>query len=100
MPSTRSPIVVLAGLVVVAAVPLVVMWAAVGGLELLGYLVGFAVYFLAVHVFVPARVYLDAVHRGRNGALTWTAVAFLLPLVGAALYVLVGRLTDRNAEAA
>jgi hypothetical protein len=91
MRTTRSPIVLLAGLVAAAFVPLVVMWAAVGGVEGAAYLVGFALYFLVVHVAIPGRVYVDARARGSTSAPAWTAFAFLVPLVGAAVYFLVGQ---------
>jgi hypothetical protein len=100
MPSTRSPILVLAGLLVVAFVPLLVMWVAVGGTELLGYFVGFALYFLVFHVALPVKVFVDARPYGRDRAMLWTAAAFFVPLVGAALYFLVGRPMHRDAEAA
>jgi hypothetical protein len=98
MPSTRSPILLLAGLIAVAFVPLLVMWVVVGGTELLGYFVGFAVYFLVFHVALPAKVFLDARPHGRDRALLWTALAFVVPLLGAALYFLVGRPTRRDPE--
>ncbi|MFC6826981.1 PLDc N-terminal domain-containing protein [Halopelagius fulvigenes] len=91
MATTRSPILILVGLVAAAFVPLAVMWAAVGGVEGVAYLLGFAVYFLVFHVALPGRVYFDARERGSNSVLAWTALAFFLPLVGAALYFLVGQ---------
>ncbi|SFR35131.1 Phospholipase_D-nuclease N-terminal [Halogeometricum rufum] len=93
--ATRSPLVILAGLVLVAFVPLAVMWVTVAGWGGLGYLLGFAVYFLVFHVLVPARVYVHARDRGSNSKLAWTALAFVLPILGAALYFLVGMAFDR-----
>jgi hypothetical protein len=98
MPSTRSPIVVLVGLLVVAFVPLLVMWAVIADVELLGYFLGFALYFVVFHVALPARVYLDAIPLGRDKALLWTALAFVVPLLGAALYFLLGRPPRAEAE--
>lgn len=91
MATTRSPILLLVGLVAAAFVPLAVMWAVVGGFELLGYLLGFAVYFLVFHVAVPGHVYFDSRARGSNSVLAWTVLSFLVPVVGAAVYFLVGR---------
>lgn len=99
MPSTRSPIVVLAGLLVVAFVPLLVMWVVIADAGLLGYFLGFALYFVVFHVALPARVYLDAVPLGREKALAWTALAFVVPLLGAMLYFLVGRPSRPEGEA-
>ena len=100
MPSTRSPIVVLAALLVVAFVPLLVMWVVIADAGLLGYFVGFALYFVVFHVALPARVYLDAVPLGREKALAWTVFAFVVPFLGAALYFLLGRPPRTEAETA
>jgi hypothetical protein len=89
MATTRSPVLILVGLVVAAFVPLAIMWAVVGGFELLGYLVAFAFYFLVFHVAVPAWVYGDATARGSDSVIAWTVFAFLVPLVGVAVYALV-----------
>jgi hypothetical protein len=93
--ATRSPLFVLAALVLAAFVPLAVMWVTVAGWDGLGYLLGFAVYFLVFHVLVPARVYVHARDRGSDSKLAWTALAFVLPVLGAALYFLVGMAFDR-----
>lgn len=95
MATTRSPLFVLAGLVLVAFVPLLVMWVSVAGWEGIGYLLGFAVYFLVFHVVVPAAVYVHARDNGSNAKLAWTALAFVLPILGAAIYFLVGMAFDR-----
>lgn len=91
MATTRSPVLILGILVVAAFVPLAVMWASVAGLRGLGYLLAFAVYFVVFHLLVPARVYVHARDRGSDSRLAWTALAFVLPVVGAAVYFLVGR---------
>ncbi|SFF78373.1 Phospholipase_D-nuclease N-terminal [Halopelagius inordinatus] len=91
MATTRSPILILVGLVAAAFVPLAAMWAVVGDVELLAYFLGFAVYFLVFHVAVPGHVYFDSRARGSNSVLAWTALSFLLPVVGAAVYFLVGQ---------
>ena len=93
--ATRSPLSVLALLVLAAFVPLVVMWVSVSGWSGLGYLIGFALYFVVFHVLVPAHVYFHARERGSDSVLAWTALAFFVPLVGAAVYFLVGMAFDR-----
>ena len=93
--ATRSPLSLLAALVVAAFVPLVVMWVAVSGWGEIGYLLGFALFFVVFQVLVPARVYLHARANGSNAVLAWTGLAFVLPVVGAVLYFLVGMAFDR-----
>lgn len=95
MATTRSPVIVLGVLVLAAFVPLAVMWVSVAGLRGLGYLLAFAVYFVAFHVLLPARVYVHARNRGSDSRLAWTALAFVLPAVGAAIYFLVGMAFER-----
>ncbi|WP_380674389.1 PLDc N-terminal domain-containing protein [Salinigranum sp. GCM10025319] len=90
MASLRSPVVLFVGFLVFVTVPLVAMWVAVGDLALLARLGGFVVYFLVAHVALPAWVYLDARSAGDN-AVAWTVVAFLVPLVGALVYLLLVR---------
>ena len=85
---TPGIVVLLFGLVVLAFVPLAVLWASRLGLTTGGLFVAFVGYFLAVHVYAPYRVYRDATRRGANATL-WTAVAFFLSLVGLAAYLLV-----------
>ncbi|ELZ57978.1 MULTISPECIES: hypothetical protein [unclassified Haloferax] len=83
--TTRAPVIIFAALILVVFGLLAVMWASVRGGDLLPYILGFAVYFLAFHVYLPYRVHKDATLKGRN-ATFWAVLAFLLPLVGAALY--------------
>ncbi|SFR33256.1 PLDc N-terminal domain-containing protein [Halogeometricum limi] len=95
MATTRSPLFVLSALVLAAFVPLAVMWVAVAGWSGIGYLLGFALYFLVFHLVIPARVYVHARDNGSNAVLAWTALAFVLPVLGAAVYFLVGMAFDR-----
>lgn len=92
---TRSPLSLLALLVLAAFVPLVVMWVAVSGWDGIGYLIGFALFFLVFQVLVPARVYVHARANGSNAVLAWTGLAFVLPILGAVVYYLVGAAFDR-----
>lgn len=91
MPTTRSPIAVLGGLVAVAFLPLLVMWVAISDIGTFAYFFGFAVYFLTAHVVLPGWVYLDATGRGSDAATAWTALCFLVPVVGGVVYYVVGR---------
>lgn len=91
MASLRSPLALFVGFFVFVSVPLVAMWISVGDASLLLPLLGFAVYFLVAHIGVPAWVYLDARTSGNDYAVAWTVVSFLVPLVGALVYVLVVR---------
>ncbi|MBS8118689.1 ATPase [Haloferax volcanii] len=86
--TTRAPVIIFAALILVVFGLLAVMWASVRGGHLLPHILGFAVYFLAFHVYLPYRVHKDATLKGRN-ATFWAVIAFLLPLVGAALYFVV-----------
>ncbi|ADQ68499.1 hypothetical protein C499_08442 [Halogeometricum borinquense DSM 11551] len=99
MATTRSPLAVLAGLVLVAFIPLVVMWVTVMGWDNLGYLLYFAIYFVVIHILLPSRVYIHARDHGSNAKLAWTALAFFIPLVGALVYFLVN-MAFRRIEAA
>lgn len=92
---TRSPLSLLALLVLAAFVPLVAMWVAVSGWDGIGYLIGFALFFLVFQVLVPARVYVHARANGSNAVLAWTGLAFVLPVLGALVYYLVGVVFDR-----
>ncbi|MFA1609731.1 PLDc N-terminal domain-containing protein [Halobellus rubicundus] len=91
MATTRSPLVVLGGLVAVAFVPLFVMWLVIADLGTLAYFFGFAVYFLVAHIALPGWVYLDANGRESGSPLGWTALAFLLPFLGFVIYYFVGQ---------
>ncbi|WP_318567851.1 PLDc N-terminal domain-containing protein [Salinigranum marinum] len=91
MASLRSPVVLFVGFLVFVTVPLVAMWVAVGDLALLARLAGFVLYFLVAHVVLPAWVYLDARSAGDDYAVAWTVVSFLVPLVGALVYLLLVR---------
>lgn len=93
--ATRSPLSLLALLVLAAFVPLVVMWVAVSGWDEIGYLIGFALFFLVFQVLVPARVYVHARANGSNAVLAWTGLAFVLPILGPLVYYLVGVAFDR-----
>lgn len=93
--ATRSPLSLLALLVLAAFVPLVAMWAAVSGWNGIAYLIGFALFFVVFQVLVPARVYLHARANGSNAVLAWTGLAFVLPVLGAVVYFLVGMAFDR-----
>ena len=84
---TPGFLVLLFGLIVLAFVPLIVLWSMRLSLGQLGLFVGFAGYFLAFHVYAPYRVNRDATRRGANATL-WTAVAFFLSFVGVAAYFL------------
>lgn len=94
--TTRAPAIIFAALILVVFGLLAVMWASVRGGDLLPYILGFAVYFLAFHVYLPYRVHRDATLKGRN-ATFWAVVAFLLPLVGAALYLVVAVVVGHDA---
>ncbi|WP_311170359.1 PLDc N-terminal domain-containing protein [Halobellus ordinarius] len=91
MATTRSPIVVLGGLLLVAFLPLIVMWIVVTDVGTFAYFAGFALYFLIAHVGLPGWVYLDATGRGSDSAVGWTALSFLLPVVGFIAYYVLGR---------
>ena len=78
----------LLGFIAFAFVPLVLLWGTRLSAGRLAVFVGFVSYFLVFHVYLPYRVYLDARRRGAN-APAWTAAAFFLPLLGAAVYFLV-----------
>ena len=93
--ATRSPLSLLGLLVLAAFVPLVVMWVAVSGWDGIGYLLGFALFFLVFQVLVPARVYVHARANESNAVLAWTALAFVLPVLGALVYFLVTVASDR-----
>ncbi|MDR9412471.1 MAG: hypothetical protein RI544_05205 [Haloquadratum sp.] len=88
MARTRSPALLLVGLVLLLFVPMVVMWAVAGPGELLGRFLLFGVYFLVGHVAVPGWVYLDATRRADRWRTLFTAVAFLVPVAGPVSYVL------------
>jgi apolipoprotein N-acyltransferase len=91
MASLRSPVALFAGFFVFVSIPLVAMWLAVGDLTLLARFGGFALYFLVAHVALPAWVYLDARPSPGSSAVAWTVVTFLIPFVGALVYLLVVR---------
>ncbi len=91
MPTTRSPLAVLGGLVAIAFLPLVVMWVAISDVGTFAYFFGFAVYFLVVHVALPGWVYLDATGRGSDAATAWTGLCFLVPLLGVVAYYFIGQ---------
>jgi apolipoprotein N-acyltransferase len=91
MASLRSPVAIFVGFLVFVSLPLVAMWVSVGDPALLGRLLGFAVYFLVAHVALPAWVYLDARTAGNDSAVAWTVVTFLVPFVGALVYLLLVR---------
>jgi hypothetical protein len=91
MASLRSPVALFVGFFVFVSVPLVAMWVAVGDLSLLASLVGFMLYFLVAHVALPGWVYLDARAAGNDNAVAWTVVTFLVPFVGALVYLLLVR---------
>ena len=88
MASLRSPVALFVGFFVFVSVPLVAMWVAVGDLSLLARLAGFMLYFLVAHVVLPGWVYLDARSAGNDYAVAWTVVTFLVPFVGALVYLL------------
>ncbi|MFC7204951.1 ATPase [Haloferax namakaokahaiae] len=96
--TTRAPIFIFAALMLVVFALLVAMWASVNGGAYVPYLIGFGVYFLVFHVYLPYRVHRDATFKERNATL-WVAVAFFIPLLGAALYFVVGGLTGNEAAA-
>jgi hypothetical protein len=91
MASLRSPVAVFVGFFVLVSIPLVAMWVSVGDPGLLGALAGFMLYFLVAHVALPGWVYLDARSAGGDNATAWTAVTFLVPFVGALVYLLLVR---------
>jgi high-affinity Fe2+/Pb2+ permease len=91
MPTTRSPLVVLGGLVAVAFLPLVIMWVAISDIGTFAYFLGFAIYFLVAHVALPGWVYLDATGRGSDSATAWTGLSFLVPFLGFAAYYFLGQ---------
>jgi hypothetical protein len=91
MATTRSPLIVLGGLVAVAFLPLLVMWIVVTDVGTFAYFAGFALYFLVAHVALPGWVYLDATGRGSDAALAWTVLCFFLPFVGFVVYYFLGQ---------
>ncbi|MFB6092899.1 MAG: PLDc N-terminal domain-containing protein [Haloquadratum sp.] len=91
MATTRSPLVVLGGLVAVAFLPLLAMWIAVTDAGTFVSFAGVGLYFLFAHVALPGWVYLDATGRGSDHAVPWTATAFLLPVVGVVAYYFLGQ---------
>jgi hypothetical protein len=91
MASLRSPLALFVGFFVFVSIPLVAMWVAVGDLSILAPLLGFMLYFLVFHVALPGWVYLDARSGGNGNAVAWTAVTFLVPVVGALVYLLLVR---------
>jgi hypothetical protein len=91
MATTRSPLVVLGGLVILALLPLLVMWIAVTDAVTFAYFAAFALYFLVAHVALPAWVYIDATGRGSDSATGWTALCFLVPFVGFVVYYFLGQ---------
>ncbi|UVE51310.1 PLDc N-terminal domain-containing protein [Haloferax larsenii] len=92
---TRAPILIFAALMLAVFGLLAAMWASVRGGDLLPYILGFAVYFLAFHIYLPYRVHKDATFKARN-ATFWAALAFFVPLLGPALYFIVGGLSGEN----
>ncbi|WP_144904792.1 PLDc N-terminal domain-containing protein [Halobellus captivus] len=91
MATTRSPFIVLMGLIAVAFLPLLVMWVAVTDVGTFAYFAGFALYFLVAHLALPGWVYLDATGRGSDSAIGWTAFNFFVPFVGFVAYYFLGR---------
>ena len=91
MATTRSPLVLLGGLVAVAFVPLFAMWLVIADVGRLVYFFAFALYFIVAHVVLPGWVYLDANGRGSDAPLTWTGITFLLPFVGFVAYYFLGQ---------
>ncbi|AFK17889.1 ATPase [Haloferax mediterranei ATCC 33500] len=89
---TRAPILIFAALIFAVFGLLAAMWASVRGGDFLPYILGFVVYFLAFHIYLPYRVHKDATFKGRN-ATFWAAVAFFVPLLGPVLYFVIGGLT-------
>ena len=92
---TRAPIFIFAALMLAVFGLLAAMWASVSGGDLLPYILGFAVYFLVFHIYLPYRVHRDATFKKRN-ATFWAAFAFFVPLLGAVLYFVVGGLTGSD----
>ena len=82
MARTRSPALLLVGLVLLLFVPMAVMWAVAGPGELLGRFLLFGVYFLVGHVAVPGWVYLDATRRADRWRARGAAGAVLVPVAG------------------
>jgi hypothetical protein len=83
--------IVLGIMVVAAFLPLTILWTVTTNLQALLYFIGFALYFLIAHIVLPGWVYIDANGRESNAALTWTVVAFILPVVGFVCYYLLGQ---------
>jgi 4-hydroxybenzoate polyprenyltransferase len=78
----------LAALLVITFGALSIMWITQLGVASFGAFVGFAVYFLLVHVYLPYRVYVDARSRGSSTAAGWAAATFLVPILVALVYFL------------
>jgi hypothetical protein len=87
MAQTRSPALLLVGLVLLVFVPMVVMWIVVGAGDLLVPFFAFSVYFLIGHVLVPGWIYLDATRRADRWRTLFTAVAFFIPIAGPLSYL-------------
>ena len=85
-------LVLLLALLAIAGGALVILWVYVFDIASLLSLLVVVVYFLAVHVYLPFRVYVDARNRGSTAAAAWAAVAFFIPLLGTAIYYLVSRI--------
>ncbi|WP_410765996.1 PLDc N-terminal domain-containing protein [Haloferax sp. DFSO60] len=96
--TTRAPIFIFAALMLAVFALLVAMWASVSGGAFIPYIIGFGVYFLVFHVYLPYRVHRDATFKERN-ATVWAAIAFFIPILGAALYFIVGGLMGGEAAA-
>ena len=88
MAQTRSPALLLVGLVLLLFLPMVAMWAIAGPGDLLGPFLLFGVYFLVGHVAVPGWVYLDATRRADRWRTLFTAVAFFIPIAGPVGYLI------------
>ena len=91
MATTRSPIVVLVGLVAVAFLPLLAMWFFITDIGTFAYFAGFGLYFLVVHLALPGWVYIDATGRGSDSPIGWTVMAFFVPVIGFLVYYFLGQ---------
>ncbi|MFB6155822.1 MAG: hypothetical protein ABEJ22_07995 [Haloferacaceae archaeon] len=91
-PSFLAPLFVL---LVVTLGALSVMWITQLGLRSFGLFLGFVLYFLGAHVYLPYRVYVDARRRGSDSATAWAVATFLVPVVVALVYFLLVSPGDR-----
>lgn len=78
------PSYLLGGLVALVTLPLLALWVTTFGV---GWMLGFAVWFLGVQLFAPFWVFQDAKGDDRSRAVRWTVAVAVAALLGLALYI-------------